>query len=244
MPLRSRVLSLFVALAAVSSATSVARADDTRAPEPVGVEVAFTPGSALYPWKGNSPFGLGLGGRAGVTLYRLYLGASVMAYLGTTGLDAEGFVATKQSQLYGGVLGYAFAQSDAWSARVQLGIGEATVHEYGTLPVTEFQAQTPAGITVHGQYFEPGFDLIVRPWGPLLVGADATVLFLTGAPNFTAGFVLKAQLGLAFLERPRVPSTLRARSGAGRSRSRSSSRWPWQMAARRRSARRRRRWRR
>ncbi len=200
MPLSPRVPALFVALTAVSAATSVALADDTRASERVGVEAALTPGGALYPWKGNSPFGLGLGGRAGIVLYRFYLGVSVMDYLGTTGADALlPFVATKHSLLYGGLLGFAFAQGDAWSARVQLGVGEATVNQHGTTQYNEFQGGTTAGITAHSQYFEPGIDFIVKPWGPLLVGADATVPVLLEAPSSTTcGFVLQAQLGLAF----------------------------------------------
>jgi hypothetical protein len=186
-------------------ATTIALAGDARASGPVGVEVAFTPGGALYPWKGNSPLGLGLGGRAGVLLDQLlYVGVSVMDYLGTTGADPSGFLVTKRSQLYGGLLGYAFAEGDAWSVRLQLGVGEATVNEHGSSPASEFIAQTPAGITVHSLYLEPGIGLIVKPWGPLLVGADVTVLVLGGIPyvmdppSTTVALVLQAQLGVAF----------------------------------------------
>ena len=82
---------------------------------------------------------------------------------------------------------------------MQLGVGEATVNQHGTNPDSEFLGETPAGITAHSQYFEPGLGVIVKPWGPLLVGADATVPVLLAAPSSTTcGFALQAQLGLAF----------------------------------------------
>jgi hypothetical protein len=70
---------------------------------------------------GLNPFGVGLGGRLGVSIGALYIGATVVDYFGGTDGDLTAHAIT-----YGGEGGYTFQLGNGFNLRPSLGIGGIT----------------------------------------------------------------------------------------------------------------------
>lgn len=155
---------------------------------------------------GVNPFGAGFGGRVGLVYSGLYVGVSVLDFLG--GSDVE---LSYRALLYGLELGYgarlpAFAGT-LLTLRPQLGVGDAAV--YYTDPHLAADVVTSASsggssdtLTVNSIYVEPALSLILASGahfvalrGSSLIipgiqygGADATTWLCYGA-RLEAGFV-------------------------------------------------------
>jgi hypothetical protein len=88
---------------------------------------------------GTSPFGAGFGGRLGFSIAGVYLGASVVDYMGATDIDAWA-----HGVLYGGEIGYGLRSSDVGGVtfviRPQVGVGGLTV--FHTTPITSSSSTT------------------------------------------------------------------------------------------------------
>jgi hypothetical protein len=88
---------------------------------------------------GTTPFGAGFGGRLGFSIANVYLGASVVDYLGSTDVDAW-----SHGVLYGGELGYGIRSGDLGGVvlvvRPQVGVGGLTV--FHTTPIAASTATT------------------------------------------------------------------------------------------------------
>ncbi len=138
---------------------------------PVDIEAGAKIGVGTNPDSaGPNPFGFGLGGRAGVSIFGIYGGVSAVHYLGTSGDPPSGTSATAgiaipspSSTLIGGELGYTITAIPIIQVRPQVGLGNAHI-AYG--PVSNDHL-----------YLEPGVTVLV-PLGFFFVGADANLLVL------------------------------------------------------------------
>jgi hypothetical protein len=142
----------FLFRALVAGALTLSTAGSARAQE------SFTPAPAPRPepdldWElagrasyaappvrgGTSPFGAGFGGRLGFAIANVYVGASVVDYLGSTDIDAWA-----HGVLYGGELGYGFRSGDLGGVvlivRPQVGVGGLTI--FHTTPIASSSATT------------------------------------------------------------------------------------------------------
>jgi hypothetical protein len=103
-----------------------ARADlDVHGPESACVGVGTNPDS-----KGPNPFGLGLGGRAGVSIFHIYGGLSAIHYFGSSSdipTPAGTINSSYSSTLLGVEAGYSITAVPHLTLRPQLGIGSAPV---------------------------------------------------------------------------------------------------------------------
>jgi hypothetical protein len=160
---------------------------------PVHGEIAFMGGWAAVSQVGaTNPFGFGAGGRAGLSLYRVYLGVEGLDYAGT----AQGWSALQ----FGGDVGYDLRPAgEVLILRPQLGFGELLV-----LGGRDSTDPTPgAGVLGSGQpfYVEPGLTALFTAVPTLLLGADANVLVLPSAGSQDdgraahAGVTLHLQVG-------------------------------------------------
>ncbi len=166
---------------------------DAHALGPVDIEVGARGGVGTRPDSGTaSPFGLGLGGRGGVSIFHFYGGLSAIHYFGSsTDLpNARGTINSQNSSTLLGVeLGYSITIIPKLLLRPQLGIGNASLS---------------FGDTSHNHlYLEPGVTALLL-LGNLYLGADANLLAVTGIPtgdNETkayAALTAHAQIGLRF----------------------------------------------
>jgi hypothetical protein len=166
---------------------------------PVDIEVAAKVGGGTNPEKntGGSPpnaLGLGLGGRAGVSLFGLYGGVSFMDYLGTKGVYS-GVTESMKSILYGVEVGYNIGVP-LLTLRPQLGVGNYTVS--GGFNGNAAGALLPQqNFTKSNLYLEPGVTGLLS-FGMLIVGADANVLFLPGLNGSQPAFTAHGQVGIKF----------------------------------------------
>jgi hypothetical protein len=163
-----------------------------RALGPVDLEFGARGGIATKPDSGPaSPFGLGLGARAGISVFSIYGGVSLMHYFGTSAdLPApRGAVTSRYSSTLLGVeLGYNITIIPKLLLRPQLGVG-SVAFSFG-----EDSSQSHL-------YLEPGVTLLLL-LGNLYLGADANVL---AVPNVErdgdrtfAALTVHAQIGLRF----------------------------------------------
>jgi hypothetical protein len=175
---------------AVSAAAALAFAvpHDAHALGPVDVEVGLTMGGGATTTKQlngvPNPLGLGLGGRAGVGLFGLYVGVEGMDYRGNSA-GTPNNVVQADSDLYGVDVGYSL-KLPLVTIRPLVGIGNFT--ERVNLPAFfGAGASGSASPSCGGQsydtlYIQPGITGII-PLGMLYVGADANVLLLTSLPR-------------------------------------------------------------
>jgi hypothetical protein len=131
------VLAIAVAiLASPRSARGEGDGEAAPAPDPVlavetarrsRFELAGVAGYVSPPIRGGTtPFGAGFGGRVGLALPHLYLGARLTGFLGGTDIDV-----TERSILYGGEAGYSVRLATSGDAyfvlRPQIGFGGASI---------------------------------------------------------------------------------------------------------------------
>jgi hypothetical protein len=210
-----------VAIAAGAGTPLDARADDTPPPpEPPArkddgarFEVAAKGGYATPPISGAvSPFGLGAGGRLGLVISNVYLGAGAIDYLG----GGEGG-ATEHAVLYGVEIGYGIHLGDALVLRPTFGVGgsallytEPPTATAGRADVVSSASGRGGGsgsrsntTTVNGVYVEPGAALLYY-MSDAFVGAEATCIVLPSV-TYTDGSVatyasasIRAQIGYRF----------------------------------------------
>ncbi|MDB4933870.1 MAG: hypothetical protein JWP87_842 [Labilithrix sp.] len=134
-----------LALAGAGSASAQESAPGSSAPgRPQEWEIAGKASYAAPPVRGGtSPFGAGFGGRLGFTVADVYIGASVVDYLGETDVDAW-----SHGVLYGGEVGYGFRFKAFGGAflvlRPQVGVGGLTV--FHTTPNTTSGSSTSGSV--------------------------------------------------------------------------------------------------
>jgi hypothetical protein len=140
---------------------------------PIGVEVGALVGGGTNPSYPPSFLGFGAGGRAGLSIVGVYLGASVVDYVGSSiPIGKDNVVDSAHALLVGGQGGYTF----------RLGVLRLRpLLELGVAEITE------AGSTAPAFYLQPGFTLLV-PIGPIYVGLDLNGLLIPS----------HAQAGVAF----------------------------------------------
>ena len=187
----------FLAIAAIGAVT--ASAHDAHALGPLDVEVGARVGAATNPNSNTpTPFGVGVGGRAGLSIFHIYGGISAIHYFGSSN-DVSGpatpagtfGVATVDysSTLIGGELGYSITSIPHLTLRPQLGIGNASF-SFGDASQSHL-------------YLEPGFVALIHV-GLLYVGADANVLAIPSVDqgnNETKTYTsltVHGQIGLRF----------------------------------------------
>jgi len=182
-----------VAAAAIPCVAGSAAADS------VGFEAAAKGGFATNPFdNGAHPVRPGLGVRAGVTLWQLYLGASFMYYAEAD--HQEALTTAEQTvsshDLVAGVeVGYSFPIGDLLIVRQQIGAGLWTTSSSCTADCGFGTNVT----TTTNPYIEPGVTVLV-PIGHLLLGGDANglVLPVKNSREIYGAFSLHAQVGVRF----------------------------------------------
>ncbi len=184
---------VLVVIAAVASSEG-----DARALGPVDVEVGARVGIGTNPdSKGPNPFGLGIGGRAGVSIFHVYGGISAIHYFGTSadvgGPGTSGLVTTTNvsysSTLLGLELGYSITAIPKLTIRPQLGVGNASF--------------SFADVSQSHLYLEPGLTALLS-LGVVYLGADANLLAIPGidqgggdTKTYTS-FTIHGQIGIQF----------------------------------------------
>jgi len=179
-------------------------------PKSYEVELGGRAGYASAPIRGGpNPFGAGFGGRFGVAFSGVYIGATLVDFLGASDVDVS-----YRALLYGVEAGYgvrfrAFGNT-ALTLRPLIGVGNAVI--YYTDPsqkvdvVTSASGSSSSGsdtISVNNIYVQPSFAVMLSSDGHFAaLAANALVL-----PNITYGgadpttwisFGLEAQLGFQF----------------------------------------------
>jgi hypothetical protein len=179
--------------AALAIAAISASERDAHALGPVDVEVGARVGVGTNPdSKGPNPFGLGIGGRAGVSIFHIYGGLSAIHYFGSSSdipTPAGTISSSYSSTLLGIEAGYSITAIPHLTLRPQLGIGNASF-SFGDLSQSHL-------------YLEPGFVALVT-LGLLYVGADVNLLAIPGidqgagdTKTYTA-FTIHGQIGIQF----------------------------------------------
>ena len=152
-----------------------------------------------------TPFGPGAGGRAGLSVYGVYLGVDAMYYQGT----GDGL-----STILGGFeAGYGFKLAgDRFTLRPQFGLGSLGItggdylSTYGSGGFSGGVIQTSRVATGVGfLYLEPGITALVGFPTWFFVGADLNVLVIPqalhnvqGPPSTLAALAAHAQVGVKF----------------------------------------------
>jgi hypothetical protein len=165
-------------------------------------EIGVRGGYASGPIRGAvNPFGGGVGARVGLTFGHVYVGATVLYYLGGSDVGA-----TDRALLFGGELGYAIPLLPTLTLRPSLGIGDAAVsHSEPVDVVTSASGASSVTTTVHSLYLEPGVTTLLS-LGSFLVGLDTGLRVVPGitygpAPAQTTtwlSYTLAGQIGLRF----------------------------------------------
>jgi hypothetical protein len=172
---------------------------DAHALGPLDIEIAGKAGYGTNPDSGLgfNPLGVGLGGRAGLSIFGLYAGVNVVDYLGgsqpcppvmATGACPN---VSAHTLMYGGEFGYGFKISII-TIRPQIGVGSALV----------------SGSTSNSTlYLEPGVTGLVA-FGILIVGVDANLAIFPGSNQInsngttsttvTEAFTIHGQVGVRF----------------------------------------------
>jgi hypothetical protein len=181
--------TLVLLMAANVSALLAAR--DASALGPVDLEIAGRVGGGTSPVNSGTssngssldinPLGVGVGGRAGVSLSSLYAGLSFMYYFGGS-KDVPNPVGppvheSGTSVLYGLEVGYNL-RLPVITVRPQVGVGKYTLNVDGSAQV--FGVSYSGSSTWDNVYLEPGI-LVKASFGMWLLGADANVFWLPGS---------------------------------------------------------------
>jgi hypothetical protein len=165
---------------------------------PLSLEVGINAGYGTNP-DSNAPFnplGVGLGGRAGVSIFGFYGGVDGEYYLGgsTDENTAFGTVHVSAHTLkYGAQLGYNVGIPFV-TIRPQIGLGNLTVSG----SATGFPDTSDSSF-----YVEPGVVGLIT-LGMYFFGADANALLITGFKDSSGNtslktsFTMHGQLGLTF----------------------------------------------
>jgi hypothetical protein len=164
-----------------------------RASEPVDVQVGTRFGAGTNPVGGGlpNPMGFGAGGRAGLSFYGVYAGATAIYYAGRSGTIDIGeteFVRgtiTPHSFLYGLELGYGVKIARVLELRAGVGVGDDVLGAAGMVGygcTCDNVVTPPRSVrSVHYVYWEPTFTALVD-FGRVYVGADVSVLLLPSGP--------------------------------------------------------------
>ncbi len=169
---------------------------------PVDIEAAARVGAASTPIKYDvngawGALGLGLGGRAGVSISGIYGGVSAMYYLGGSNTEKAppstdvtpppGPIESESSWLFGFEGGYGI-KMQLLTLRPTVQMGSYTLH----------YSLSPSGNQdIHNLYIEPGVTALIG-FGTWFVGADADVFLTPGMDNSKAAFMGNAQVGVTF----------------------------------------------
>jgi hypothetical protein len=176
---------------------------------PLFVELAGQAAYVTPPIRGGTnPFGAGFGARIGLDFSGLYVGVSVMDFLGGKDVDV-GY----RALFYGLDVGYgvhvpAFGKA-SWLVRPRLGVGVAAV--YYTDPSLAADVVTSASrsssasdtLTVNNVFLQPGATLELTS-GAYFAAVDASVLLLPGIayggadPTTWLCYGTQLQLGFRF----------------------------------------------
>ena len=186
-------LARLAAPALFAAAVFGATERDAQAIGPVDIEAGARVGVGTNPDSdGPNPFGLGLGGRAGVSIFHVYGGLSAIHYFGSSSqipTPTGTFESTYSSTLLGVELGYSITAIPRLTIRPQLGLGNAAF-SFGDLSSSYL-------------YLEPGVTGLVS-LGLIYVGADLNLLAIPGveqggteSKTFTA-FTAHGQVGVQF----------------------------------------------
>lgn len=190
MSLRTRLAAGFAALVAVLAFGE----HDAHALGPIDLEAGLKVGFSTNPDKdlGYNPLGFGLGARAGLDIFHIYLGGSFVHYFGDSANTVLGKFSTSQN-LVGGELGYTITALPIIQIRPQIGLGDAIQSaELGN-----------SGSNSKGYfYLEPGVTVLV-PFGFVYAAVDGNALIM---PAISYGsetkawtsFTLHAQVGITF----------------------------------------------
>jgi hypothetical protein len=174
-----------IASIVISFALVIASAREAHALGPVGVEVGGIAGygsNPIHPSNAGNPFGVGVGGRAGLTFFGLYAGARAIYYFGK---DPSGDdIQKRHSLFYGGEFG-SNIRLGPLAIRPQLGAGLADLagNPEGSHPFTSTGLASSGDFdqttTTHRRYIyiEPGIAAIIT-LGTYFIGADANLLII------------------------------------------------------------------
>jgi len=172
---------------------------DAHALGPIGIEVGAKVGYGTDPGGANglngasiNPLGFGIGGRAGITLFGIYLGGSIVDYIGSGDTVGGQYHALE----YGGEIGYGF-KILFLTLRPQIGLGNITLSD-STLSTSNSSF-----------YLEPGAVALLT-FGIVYFGADVNALIITAEPAAGGGgslntststhtaLTVHGQLGISF----------------------------------------------
>ncbi len=188
-------------------------------PSPIDWEIAATADFLTAPIRGGTnPFGLGFGGRAGLSVYGVYAGFTVIDYLGGTDVNQS-----DRSILIGGELGYGAKIHTFERERVTLvlrgvvGLGNASVaHDDPALAqnvkpdvVTTASGRTVSGskpsttVSVNDLFLRPTLSLmLVHDWQFVALQGDALVLprisYGGADPSTWISYGAQVQIGAKF----------------------------------------------
>jgi hypothetical protein len=162
---------------------------------PLDLEAGLKVGVGTTPSNLNAqinPLGLGIGGRAGVSIFGLYGGLNIVDYLGSS----QSNVSVHALQ-YGAEVGYGWKLM-LLQIRPQVGFGSIGFKSSidSSVPVIGGTSQTNSYF-----YLEPGVTALIS-LGLLYVGADANVLFMPsvttadGSSTSSTAITLHAQVGV------------------------------------------------
>jgi hypothetical protein len=192
-----KLIARLLAGLAVIIALFVASEREAHALGPIDLEAGLKVGFATNPNSDANfnPFGFGLGARAGIQIFSLYLGGNAMHYFGGS-TTAAGLDVSESMNELGGEVGYTIGFIPLLQIRPQIGFGDAIL------------SAEVANVSQSKGYFylEPGLTVLV-PLGLLYVGADANALLLPSVDSGTdatgktttktyTSFTLHAQVGI------------------------------------------------
>ncbi len=195
-----RKTPLFFVAAAVAASTLVA-STEAYALGPLSLEVGIKAGYGSNPDSSApiNPLGVGLGGRAGVSILGFYGGIDGEYFLGGS-VDSPVHT-SEHTAKYGVQLGYNLG-IPFLTIRPQVGLGNLTIS--GSTDAT-----TIGGVSVPATsgssssfYVEPGVVGLIT-FGIYFIGADANALLITSYPEgattgLKASFTAHGQIGLTF----------------------------------------------
>jgi hypothetical protein len=183
-PVRTPSFALVAPLLSLLTTTLASREAQARSPlgVEIGADVAYgtSPGGAAV-----NPLGIGFGGRAGITLSGLYVGADAVYYLGS----GDGNGGEYRALQLGGELGYGIKVGNV-TIRPRIGAGD--LYLFGSLA----GLTSPALPTANCLYAEGGASLLVST-GVVFLGVEANALILPSEPAWNA-YVLTSSPAAAF----------------------------------------------
>jgi len=186
-----KLIARLLAGLAVIVALFVASEREAHALGPIDLEAGLKVGVGTSPDSKlpYNPLGFGLGARAGVQLFSLYLGGSAVHYFGGT-TSVLGHDVGSDANLLGGEIGYTIGAIPFLQIRPQVGGGDAIIGPKGD----------STGNSKGYFYLEPGLTVLI-PLGLLYVGADANLLWIPGTDGSLdtkawTSFTIHGQVGI------------------------------------------------